>query len=82
MLTGNKNSHMAQVFSRKDTNFVFDRNPVAFNQVLEFLRSDGEYRPKPEESKDLQTFLDELKYWGLEHSSEKRQLGDDRSLQD
>ena len=52
MLTSIKDSELAKLFSEKESHFVLDRNPIIFNYVLEFLRSDGIYIPKNEDDKE------------------------------
>ena len=66
MLTSKRGSHMRHFFGGKDAHYNLDRSPNIFNQVLEYLRSGGEYRPHDQNEHDKQLFFEELKYWGID----------------
>jgi len=85
MLTSIRDSELAKLFKEKESHFILDRNPVIFNYVLEFLRSDGIYIPKNEDEKEKSLFVDELKHWGIEcHQNCQNEIDhhDNRSLKD
>lgn len=62
---------MYELFSKNKVDFALNRNAQVFKIVLEYLRSSGEFKLSENETALKQSFMDELKFWGIHAPFEK-----------
>ena len=65
LLTKQKKSEMARLFSQSMSHFKLYRNAQTFHQVVEYLRKGESYIVNNIKQDQLTAFYDELRFWGL-----------------